>query len=80
MHEVLVSEEECHHTYFRRGHYAIAPMLPELRDPTLAGEEPLGRELSSADAVIAPDELLALLRKHELLVEQVPAGTGELLR
>jgi FlaA1/EpsC-like NDP-sugar epimerase len=80
MHEVLVSEEECHHTYARGDYYAITPMLPELRDRDLAREEPLGGELSSADTVIGSEEVLALLRTHELLLEQVAPSAGELLR
>lgn len=80
VHEVLVSEEECHHTYRRGSYFAIAPMLPELRDPAGAGEPPLGRALSSADAVIPIEELAALLRGHGLLMEQVEPGMGEVLR
>src|SRR5262249_52976736 len=80
MPEVVVSEAECHHTYARGAHYAIAPMLPELRDPALAGARPLGREVSSASAVVPVEELVELLRRHQLLVEQVPAAAGELLR
>ena len=80
MHEVLVSEEESHHTWARDRYRAIAPMLPELRAAVPDDEPPVGRELSSADGVIGPDELTELLRKHELLVDQVPGRPGELLR
>jgi FlaA1/EpsC-like NDP-sugar epimerase len=81
MHELLVSSEECHHTHARDGYYVIAPMLPELAQRQ-RGEAPppVARELSSADVVIAPEEVTALLRRHQLLVEQVSAGNGELLR
>ncbi len=80
LHEILVSEEECRHTVRRGGYYAIGPMLPELGDARRAGEAPLGRELSSADAVIGPAEVEALLRRHELLVEQLEPTGRELLR
>jgi len=80
MHEVLVSEEECHHAYPRDGHYAIAPMLPELQGAGPGRETPLGRELSSASAVIEADAVGALLRQHQLMVDQVAPDAGELLR
>jgi FlaA1/EpsC-like NDP-sugar epimerase len=79
LHEMLVSEEECHHTRRRRGYFAIASMLPEL-----AGTDegpPLERELSSADALIGFADVLALLRRHSLLLEQLSGPpTEELLR
>jgi FlaA1/EpsC-like NDP-sugar epimerase len=31
VHEIMVSEEECHRTIERDGYYVICPMLPELR-------------------------------------------------
>ena len=55
-------------------------MLPELADPAPSGEPPLGRELSSADTVIGREELVALLQRHELMVEQVSPDAGEMLR
>jgi UDP-glucose 4-epimerase len=79
MHEVLVSEEECHHTVRRGECYAISSMLPELK--MAAGEgASLTKELSSADTRIAPAEVRALLERHRLLVEQVAVGPEELLR
>ncbi len=81
MHELLVSGEECHHTHARDGYYVVAPMLPELAERQRDdAPPPIGRELSSADAVLAPEEAVALLRRHALLVEQVPSGNGEMLR
>jgi FlaA1/EpsC-like NDP-sugar epimerase len=78
MHEVLVSEEECHHTRRRGSHYAIAPMLPELAGAE--DGEPVTDEVTSAGAVIDASEVTALLERHELLVDQVAPGPGELLR
>jgi len=79
-HEVLVSEEECHHTHLRDGYCAIAPMLPELQGAAPEGEPTLGHELNSADCVIGPEELTTLLARHDLLLDQAAAREGELLR
>jgi UDP-glucose 4-epimerase len=80
-HEILVSEEECHHTFLRNGYYVIAPMLPELSHG-LAGEElALAGEYSSADAVIGLEATAALLRRHRLMVDDVELPVAaELLR
>lgn len=80
-HEILVSDEECRHTY-RRGdaYYAIAPMLPELAPPQDAGTPPLQREYSSADGPVDLEQTTALLRRNRLLLDQVDLNEGELLR
>ncbi len=77
MHEVLVSEEECHHTWRRDRVYAIGSMLPELAHPDPDAGAPVGRELSSVDALVSEQELVALLRRNELLLEQQAASDGE---
>ena len=79
VHEILISEEECHRTVDRGGYYAILPILPELRDedkvtPVLEGE------FSSADNAMSPEEVAALLRRRRLLVEDVEDQQGELLQ
>jgi UDP-glucose 4-epimerase len=79
MHEVLVSGEECRHAYQRGGYYVIAPMLPELAQAAPPGP-PIGREVSSADAVVPPEAVVDLLRRHALLVEQAGPSARELLR
>ena len=54
-------------------------ILPELR--TAAGAAPiLKREYTSADDVMSYDEVVAMLAKNKLRIEDVPAGDGELLR
>ena len=78
MHEIMVSEEECHHTIRRGDYYAIRPMLPEL-----AGDaEPsvLRKEFSSEDTVLDLDGTRRLLEQHHLLpgMEKRAEG-GELL-
>ena len=79
VHEILVSEEECHRTIARGAHYVIQPILPELRveagtSGTLTGE------YSSANEVIAPDKLGSFLKEHRLTVEDTAGSPEELLR
>jgi FlaA1/EpsC-like NDP-sugar epimerase len=78
MHEIMVSEEEIHHCVRRGGYYAIRSMLPELRGE----DEPnaLEREFSSADNVLPFERTVELLRRHRLMLEDVSAEAGELLR
>jgi UDP-glucose 4-epimerase len=80
MHEIMISEEEIHHTVRRGPYYAIQPMLPELREAR-AESNALTKEFSSADNVLSPPATGALLRKHSLTVEDVdPSAAEELLR
>ncbi len=71
VHEVMVSEEECHRTVERDGYYVIRPILPELRDdealPALAGE------YSSDRVTLDRDGLRALLADY------LRAGTGQVV-
>ena len=79
MHEIMVSDEECHHTVRRDGYYAIQSMLPEL-NPEQQGEQVLHKEFSSEDKVLSYDETVELLSRSRLLVGQVKlAEGGELL-
>lgn len=79
LHEILVSEEEVYRTVDRGKFYAILPMLPEL-----AGDRPftpaLTKEYCSADDLMDFDGTVELLKKHNLMVEDVPVHEGELLR
>jgi FlaA1/EpsC-like NDP-sugar epimerase len=75
-HEILVSEEECHHTVERGDYYAILPMLPELQrskqvPPSLKGE------YSSGDAVLDLAGTIRLLEAHQLMPEQMNLSTSE---
>jgi UDP-glucose 4-epimerase len=76
MHEIMISEEEIHHTVRRGRYYAIQPMLPELREGR-AEPNALTKEFSSADKVLSLSATDALLRKHGLTVEDVDLSTGE---
>jgi len=81
MHEIMISEEEVHHSVRRGDYYAIQPMLPELRERA-GGEAPaLTREFSSADNVLDFEGTRRLLQEHRLMIEDVDlAAAGELLR
>jgi UDP-glucose 4-epimerase len=79
IHEVLISEEEAYRTAERGNWYAIAPMLPELGGDH-QGPGALSEEYSSADNLMSLDEIADMLMVHRLMVEDVPAGTAELLR
>jgi UDP-glucose 4-epimerase len=79
MHEIMVSDEECHHTVRRGAYYAIQSMLPEL-NPEQQDEQVLSKEFSSEDNVLSYEETVELLSKSRLLVGQAQlAEGGELL-
>jgi UDP-glucose 4-epimerase len=81
VHEILVSEEECHRTIERGDYYVILPLLPELRTDSDAYNFPLRNEYSSAQNVMKPSTLEALLRQHSLMLDEVEDSHGrELLR
>lgn len=81
MHEIMVSEEEIHHTVSRGDYYAIRPMLPELRDGVWNEPGQLTKEFSSADTVLDLAGTVSLLQQHRLMIEDVNlAEAGELLR
>ncbi len=62
VHEIMVSEEECHRTVERDGYYAIVPMLPELAEPV---EKPaLKEEYSSSNVSLDQDQLRSLLSPY----------------
>lgn len=67
IHEVLISEEECHRTIDRGDYLAIQPILPELRS---SGEDAvcLIKEYTSEDDLMSMDEIKDLLRKNDLLI------------
>jgi UDP-glucose 4-epimerase len=60
VHEIMVSEEECHRTVRRGDYYVICPMLPECR-PERPAEPVLAGEYSSADVTLEGEPLRALL-------------------
>lgn len=75
MHEIMVSEEECHHVVKRGDYYAILPMLPELLCDGESLPNALTAEFSSADRVMTLHETEALLKKHHLEVPTTQPDT-----
>lgn len=81
MHEILISEEEAHHCYRRGDYFAIGSMLPELSNGKEFDSRLLSGEYSSGNDVLTLEETIALLKKHNLMVDDVRlSSTGELLR
>lgn len=79
VHEILISEEECHRSIERGKFYAIRPILPELdRDP--AAKPAFETEYSSALNLLSREETKALLKRHRLFVEDSDILHEELLR
>lgn len=75
LHEIMVSEEECHHTVRRGEYFAIQSMLPELRHEGVSATA-LSSELSSADSVISLEGTRELLERHHLLYGQARLSEG----
>lgn len=63
IHEIMVSEEECHRTIERNGYYVVCPMLPEC-SPESADAAVMSREYSSADITLDRDGLRAMLAPY----------------
>ena len=81
MHEILVSEEECHHVIKSGDYYVILPMLPELRNVNREEPSPLDNEFSSADNILDLEGTIELMAKHDLIVPTATlAEIEELLR
>jgi FlaA1/EpsC-like NDP-sugar epimerase len=79
IHEILVSEEECHRTIARGNYYVIQPILPELRLGADASPA-LTDEYSSASGLMDRPALSALLHQHHLTMEDASEFEKELPR
>ena len=79
IHEIMVSEEEIHRTVERGEWYVMLPMLPELRGDAV-GSGCLSKEYSSMDGVLSLAETAELLKRSKLMVEDLTAFEGEMLR
>jgi UDP-glucose 4-epimerase len=79
LHELLISEEECHRAVRRNGYYAIGPILPELQSHDVDSEL-LGRPYSSADDVMTPAQTHELLVRRGLMIDHDLQLEGEFLR
>ena len=79
VHEILISDEESQRTVERGKYFAIKPMLPEI---VVNPKEKavLKAEFSSADNLMNPDELKALLKRKDLMTPMDAGAMAELLR
>lgn len=71
IHEVMVSEEECHRTIERDGYYVICPLLPELRRSPIEGPA-LQDEYTSRAVTLNREGLRTLLAPW--VEPQLPGG------
>lgn len=63
IHEIMVSEEECHRTTERNGYYVVNAILPELHSKTV-GPPVLAEEYSSSDVTLDETGLRELLGSY----------------
>jgi len=80
IHEILISEEECHRVIERGDYYVILPIVPELRDKNVKQASHLGKEYSSADDLVSLKEAEDILRKNDLMIENFKPPVEEILR
>jgi len=80
VHEILISEEECHRVVERERFYVLRPILPELGGQVSSQSEKVW-EYSSANNNLGMSELYKLLQRHNLLIENDDSSENkELLR
>ncbi len=79
VHEILISEEECHRVVDLGQYYAILPILPEVRGGATF-QAALTGEYSSEDCVMERTVLEELLNRNHLMIEDNLILDGELLR
>jgi UDP-glucose 4-epimerase len=81
MHEIMISEEEIHHSHKVGNYYAIRSMLPEVDNYKGANVE-MKKEYSSDDEVLDFKGTVALLTKHGLMdiTKADESNSSELLR
>lgn len=77
IHEIMVSEEETHHTTKRDNYYAILPMLPELIKDEYGDRRVLKAEFSSEDNVIDLQKTVELFKKNSLMIGEAGISDGE---
>jgi UDP-glucose 4-epimerase len=79
IHEILISEEECHRTIERGNYYAIMPILPEV-NLEKEFKPAISKEYSSDDDLMTREELQKLLQDQKLMVDDEANQDGEFLR
>ena len=78
--EILVSEEEVHHTIRRGDYFVVQPALPELVNEGSALPRALDKEFSSGDFVLNYEETVSLLTRNNLMLDTGGGPQNELLR
>lgn len=73
IHEIMVSEEECHRTAPSGEYFVIKPVLPELRDSSF-GLTPLESEYSSRSGNLSVPEIRALLHSADKEITRFAAA------
>ena len=81
VHEILVSEEECHRTVDRGDYYAILPMLPELRDGGAVERRARPTSTARRSGVMGGDAAAGgAAPSTGCCIEDVLPSSGEMLR
>jgi UDP-glucose 4-epimerase len=80
LHECLISGEEAVRSYVRGKYYVIAPILPELFKSTNYPGELRTSPYMSNDSLLDQAGVVALLKKHRLMMEDALELEGEVLR
>ena len=80
VHEILISEEECHRVISRGSYHVILPILPELRSSQEGSSSFLAKEYSSADNVVSAQEVDKILSRNKLLLQDPQLSGDEALR
>lgn len=75
IHEILISEEECHRTIERNQYYAIQSILPEIADGQKKRLPSIQEEFSSRDHTLNIQDLKALLEKEGFLDDLADVGS-----
>lgn len=80
IHEILISEEECHRVISRGRYYVILPITPELRAEEKKAVYPLSEEYSSADNVVKLEQVRTILKENNLLIDDSVVYSEEVLK
>lgn len=67
LHEIMVSEEEAHHTIARGSYYVILPLVPELQSSAKDEPRVFKKEFSSEDTQLDLEGTKSLLKFHNVI-------------
>jgi FlaA1/EpsC-like NDP-sugar epimerase len=71
IHEILITEDEAGRAVESEDYYLIRPSLPELQDG-LTDRPAITSEYSSRSNHMSRDQLMAMLKRHRLFIEDAP--------